>query len=245
MTLLIDADYLIYSSCCAADKHIKWDLHTWSSYSDERDVMQIIESRIEHYITVVEEKHDIVMCFSSYPTFRHQIFPDYKLNRINKPKPYGLKAAINNVKNEYNSVFYENLEGDDVLGLCATNGRYDDPIIVSVDKDMRTIPCKLLAADDLELITRKKADRQWMCQSLSGDPTDNYKGLDKVGAVTADKIIGEAKTTEDMWLKVVAAYEKKGQTVGDAIMTARLARILREGDYDYDTGEVKLWNPKF
>ena len=48
-----------------------------------------------------------------------------------------------------------------------------------------------------------------------------------------------------MWNKVVAAYEKKGQTVGDALMTARLARILREGDYDYSTGEVKLWNPKF
>ena len=185
------------------------------------------------------------MCFSSYPTFRHGIFPDYKLNRINKPKPYGLKWAINNVKEQYDSVFYDNLEGDDVLGLCATNGKYKDPIIVSVDKDMRTIPCKLLADDDLELVTRKKADRQWMIQSLSGDPTDNYKGLDKVGVVTADKIIGDAKTTEDMWNKVVAAYEKKGQTVGDAILSARLARILREGDYDYNTGEVKLWNPKF
>ena len=207
--------------------------------------MQIIESRLEHYQKIVEEKHDIVMCFSSYPTFRHGIFPDYKLNRINKPKPYGLKWAINNVKQQYDSVFYDNLEGDDVLGLCATNGKYKDPIIVSVDKDMRTIPCKLLADDDLELVTRKKADRQWMIQSLSGDPTDNYKGLDKVGVVTADKIIGDAKTTEDMWNKVVAAYEKKGQTVGDAILTARLARILREGDYDYNTGEVKLWNPKF
>ena len=245
MTLLIDADYLVYSSCDAADKHIKWDLHTWTSYSDERDIMQIIESRLEHYTKIVEEKHDIVMCFSSYPTFRHGIFPDYKLNRINKPKPYGLKWAINNVKKQYDSVFYDNLEGDDVLGLCATNGKYKDPIIVSVDKDLRTIPCKLLADDDLELVTRKKADRQWMIQSLSGDPTDNYKGLDKVGVVTADKIIGDAKTTEDMWNKVVAAYEKKGQTVGDAILTARLARILREGDYDYNTGEVKLWNPKF
>ena len=45
MTLLIDADYLIYSSCAAADKHIKWDLYTWTSYSDERDVMQIIEKQ--------------------------------------------------------------------------------------------------------------------------------------------------------------------------------------------------------
>jgi hypothetical protein len=26
-------------------------------------------------------------------------------------------------------------------------------------------------------------------------------------------------------------------------LNARLTRILREGDYDYNTGEVKLWNP--
>ena len=48
-----------------------------------------------------------------------------------------------------------------------------------------------------------------------------------------------------MWKKVTEAYQKKGQTIKEAILTARLARILREGDYNYTTGEVKLWNPKF
>ena len=41
------------------------------------------------------------------------------------------------------------------------------------------------------------------------------------------------------------AYDKKGKGISDAILNARLVRILREGDYNYDTGEVNLWNPTF
>ena len=57
---------------------------------------------------------------------------------------------------------------------------------------MRTIPCKLLAGDDLELITKRQADRNWMKQACSGDPTDNYKGIPGVGLVGADKILGDS-----------------------------------------------------
>jgi len=42
---------------------------------------------------------------------------------------------------------------------------------------------------------------------------------------------------------VVAAYNKKGLSEEVALENARLARILRNGEYDTDTGEVKLWNP--
>ncbi len=245
MTLLIDADYLIYSSCCAVEFDRRWTCGNHTLDSHEDDVMIVIENKINYYQKVAEEEHDIVMCFSSYPSFRHEIFPEYKLNRIDKRHPMALPNAIKLVKTKYKSEQLDNLEGDDVLGLLATNKKYNDPIIVSPDKDMRTIPCKLIAKDDIELITKRKADRAWMQQSLSGDTTDNYKGLEKVGAVTAEKILGDTNTLEDMWKKVTEAYQKKGQTIKEAILTARLARILREGDYDYTTGEVKLWNPKF
>ena len=47
-------------------------------------------------------------------------------------------------------------------------------------------------------------------------------------------------TKEALWSKVQETYTKKGYTIADAILNARLTRILREGDYDYNTGEVKL-----
>ena len=96
----------------------------------------------------------VVMCFTFYPTFRHEIFPEYKINRIGKRKPLAFKSIMNRIKQNYISESYEGLEGDDVLGLtlAGTNGKYKDPIIVSVDKDMRTLPCKLIAEDEIEHI---------------------------------------------------------------------------------------------
>ena len=243
MTLLIDADWLIYSSCCSCEQDVKWDDHLHTLHCDERDIHEMIDSRIEYYQTIADDKSDVVMCFTEYPTFRHQIFPEYKANRKNKRKPLALYAIVEQIKQRYESVSYTGLEGDDVLGLLATSKRYSNPIVVSPDKDMRTVPCTLIAGDDMELITKKKADRNWMLQALTGDTTDNFKGLIGCGPVTADKILGDAKTLPDMWNKVVKAYEKKKQTFTDALLTARLSRILREGDFNYKTKEVELWTP--
>ena len=243
MTLLIDADWLIYSSCCSCEQDIKWDDNLHTLHCDERDIHEMIDGRVEYYQKIAEDDDDVVMCFTQYPTFRHTIFPDYKANRKNKRKPLALYAIIEQINQKYKSESYTGLEGDDVMALLATSKKYPNPVIVSPDKDMRSVPCTLLANDDMELITKKKADRHWMIQALTGDATDNYKGLEKVGPVTAEKILGDAKTLPDMWNKVVEAYEKKKQTFADAVLTAQLARILRKGDYDFKTQEVTLWTP--
>jgi len=243
MTLLIDADWLIYSSCCSCEQDIKWDENLHTLHCDERDIHEMIDSRIEYYQNIADDKTDVVMCFTEYPTFRHEIFPEYKANRKNKRKPLALYGIVKQIQQRYESVSYTGLEGDDVLGLLATSKKYSNSIVVSPDKDMKTVPCTLIANDDMELITKKKADRHWMIQALTGDSTDNFKGLIGCGPVTADKILGDAKTLPDMWDKVVEAYEKKKQTFADAILTARLSRILREGDFNYKTKEVELWTP--
>ena len=244
MTLLIDADWLIYNSCCACEEDTRWTEHEHTLHSDERDIMNMIDNRIDVYKTIAGEKHDIVMCFTSYPTFRHEIFPEYKIHRIGKRKPLALRSVINNCKKIYDCVSYPNLEGDDVLGLLATNGQYKNPIIVSVDKDMRTIPCKLIAAEEVEHITEKKANRHWFEMSIAGDSTDGIVGVKGTGMVTATKLLADTPDTIDaLWSKVAETYTKKGYSLADAILNARLTRILREGDYDYNTGTVKLWNP--
>ena len=244
MTLLIDADWLIYNSCCACEEDTRWTEHEHTLHSDERDIMNLIDSRIDVFKTIAGEKHDIVMCFTSYPTFRHEIFPEYKIHRIGKRKPLALRSVINNCKKIYDCVSYPNLEGDDVLGLLATNGQYENPIIVSVDKDMRTIPCKLIAAEEVEHITEKKANRHWFEMSIAGASTDGIVGVKGTGMVTATKLLADTPDTIDaLWSKVAETYTKKGYTLADAILNARLTRILREGDYDYNTGTVKLWNP--
>ena len=244
MTLLIDADWLVYSSCCAAEEDTRWNEWQHQLTSDVRDCIGIFESRLEVFKNIAEDKHDIVMCFTSYPTFRHEIFPEYKMNRIGKRKPLALKHTIEIIKQEYECVSYPNLEGDDVLGLLATNGQYKNPIIVSVDKDMKTIPCKLIRDDEILHITEKKANRHWFEMSLAGDSGDNIYGIKGMGMVTASKTLADTPdTTDALWSKVQETYTKKGYTIADAILNARLTRILRDGDYNFQTGEVKLWQP--
>jgi len=46
-----------------------------------------------------------------------------------------------------------------------------------------------------------------------------------------------------MWSAVVDAYESKGLTEEDAVMQARMARILRAEDWDFGKKAPRLWCP--
>ena len=81
-----------------------------------------------------------------------------------------------------------------------------------------------------------------MLQTLIGDTADNYKGLPGVGKVGAEKIINQDMSYTDMWQAVVEAYKSKGYTEKDALIQARVSRILRHCDYDYKYKKPILWN---
>jgi DNA polymerase-1 len=75
-------------------------------------------------------------------------------------------------------------------------------------------------------------------QTLTGDKTDGYPGLEGIGPVKADKILKEGTYEE-----VLQAYRNAGFNDEFALSQARCARILRHGEYDWATKEIKLWNP--
>lgn len=63
-----------------------------------------------------------------------------------------------------------------------------------------------------------------------------------------------AEPTQDLWECIVSTYQKGMSFLGvqvpsleqaeeAALITARLARILRHGEYDRETGTVTLWTP--
>jgi DNA polymerase-1 len=144
---------------------------------------------------------------------------------------------------EYDVRCHQNLEADDVMGILMTNGSYRDPIMVTADKDMRTVPGKLLRMDKMEINDVGDANRNWMTQALVGDTSDNYPGLKGFGPVKAEKLLAEHHTLPAMWSAVVEAYRKGGETFGAALLNARMARILRYGDYDFVAATVELWDP--
>ena len=59
----------------------------------------------------------------------------------------------------------------------------------------------------------------------------------------AAAILEPHTSLRDMWSAVVSTFEAKGLTHADALLQARLARILRREDYDRETGEITLWTP--
>lgn len=242
MTLLCDGDWLNYVGCTANEQDIRWTETVHTLHLDEGDVKNTIVTMLDGYRAIADDD-DVMICFSSYPTFRHEEFPDYKSNRLGKRKPLGLSAMRQWMTDHYPTVVKPMLEADDCMGLLATDGSVPNPVIVSIDKDMRTVPCRLLANQEVETISAMDADRAWMAQALTGDSTDGYKGVKGVGPVGANKILGDLVTVQEMWPKVVGAYLKAGLQTADAIRTARLARILRAGDYDEQARSVRLWVP--
>ena len=243
MTLLIDADMLVYSCCCAVEEDFKFNDDQHVLVSSERDALDCIAMRLEEYQSITGDRGKIIMCFSDYPTFRHEVYDQYKANRIGKRKPLAFKNVVEAVKRYHDVAVYPNLEADDVMSILATEEIHPTRVIVSGDKDMKSVPCILLRNGDLETISEKRADRNWMVQTLCGDRCDNIPGLVGVGPKTAEKILGDSETLSDMWDKVIGAYEKRKLTYKSALLSARLTRILRHGEYNLHKQEVSLWEP--
>jgi len=176
--------------------------------------------------------------------FRKDVLPTYKANRKDKRKPMVLNALRQYVMEKHNGVIWKNLEADDVLGIMATEPTDEKRIVVSIDKDLKQIP-SLISVDGCTIkeTPLKLADYWFMIQTLSGDATDGYTGLPTVGVKTAEKLISKYTNVPilDLWKIVIGLYKDKGFTEKEALQQARVARILRHGEYNKNTGEIKLW----
>ena len=234
--LLIDGDIIAYKAAASAETPINWGDGLWSLHAFEPDV----EARLEDQIHKLMEApaQDCIITLSDKANFRKEVAPYYKANRKDTRKPMLLGWAREYLTSKYNTIMYRNLEADDVLGILATKN--PDTIIWSADKDLLTIPAKHWINGEVVTITEEEAKYNFFFQTLIGDSTDNYKGCPSIGSVTANKILSENCS----WDAVVAAFKSKGLSEEVALENARLARILHNGEYDTDTGEVKLWQPK-
>jgi DNA polymerase-1 len=238
-TLLIDGDGILYRSAAAAEKETHWGDDLWSLTSDLREAKSAVNQIIQDYIANYNGL--VVLCFNDRTAnFRKDVDPTYKAGRSRKPLGYW--ALRDWAEEEWECVSLPRLEADDVMGILATNDTYEYPVIVSPDKDMKTIPCRLIRGDgELLVISEAEADYWHMFQTLVGDITDGFKGCPGVGVVTAEKLLlGKA----DLWSVVVSQFIKAKQTEQEALTQARLARILRAEDWDHEKQEVKLWVPR-
>ena len=235
MKLLIDADYIVYKACAAAEDEIDWggDVITVTSRFSEayKNVCKDI-TRIQAQF--MWDTPEVVLFFSDSLNFRKKIYPDYKGHR-NRKKPCGYRRVISELSRYYEVIRLPELEADDAMGIYAT--AKPGNIICSPDKDMKQIPGKLYNMETTVTITPEEGEQWHYIQTLAGDQTDGYSGVPGIGVKRATALFEEEGYT---WKTIVKAFEDKGLTEDDALMNARLAKILTNKEYD---GRVINWTP--
>ena len=237
--LLIDSDFLAYKAAQACEIGIDFGEDVIVAQSQFSEVLKVFHNELNK-VTKAMMEDNFILYFSSTKNFRKKIYPDYKGHRM-KRKPLGYKRLVNYCRENHNFKLIEGLEADDTIGIEAT--RFADPsnIIVSPDKDMRQIPSTLWnLTDDVTEITKDDGDRWHLIQSLSGDPTDGYSGCPGIGVKRATELLDK---NENKWEAVCKAYRDRGLSDDDALLNARLAKILRNEDYDHDRNQPILWTP--
>ena len=238
MNLLIDADFIVYKCCAACETEIDYGEDVIFVTSNFSDAYKAVTSEISKITSHFGGFAEPILFFSDTKNFRKKISPDYKGHR-NRKKPCGYKRVIRNLKIEYDVCIMPELEADDAMGIYAT--QVTGNIIVSPDKDMRQIPGKLYNLEDTRTITPEEGAKWHLIQTLAGDQTDGYSGVPGIGVKRAETLFNKEGYN---WSTVVKAFTDKGLTEDDALLNARLARILTVEDYDSKRKEPKLWTPE-
>lgn len=242
MKLLIDADITAYQACASAEVEIEWSEDIWTLFTNLAEAKDTFNGLVNK-IKQDTKLDDYLLCFSDSANFRKEIYPDYKGNRKGR-KPVGYSALKQWAMESHPSFSKPKLEADDCLGILAT--KYQGKcLIVSMDKDLLSIPGKIYKTKpdgtaEYFTIDEKEADLNFLTQALTGDVTDNYKGCPGIGPKRAEALF---KKHGAVWKTVEDAYLAAGLTKEDALLNARMARILRVSDYNFDKQEVILWSP--
>lgn len=147
-----------------------------------------------------------------------------------------------------------------------------EKIAVSIDKDLKTIPGLYLNPDKMdEPVERSPEECEifFLSQAIAGDITDGYAGAPGFGMATAEKLLRKCVVLEPylhtltrgprkgqteertrevpadrLWDVVVSCYESTGLDESDALLNARMARILTADLWDKENQKPILWSPE-
>ena len=193
------------------------------------------------------------------PTFRHELYPEYKANR--PPMPQELRAQVEPIL-EFTRLLglpllqVEGVEADDVIGTLARQAEEAglECVISTGDKDM----AQLVSAHTTltNTMTDTRTDRAGVSErfgvtpeqivdflALTGDKSDNIPGVDKCGPKTASKWLN----TWDSLDGVMAHADEVGGKIGEYLRAAleqlplsrELATIRRDLELDHGIDDLK------
>lgn len=198
MIALIDGDILVYRVGFAADD-VEWEFCKARLQSTFSDILLNSNEATEHKGWLTEGSNN----------YRHKYAKErpYKGNRPNR-KPTHYDAIRNYLVNELDFQVETEQEADDAIGIEAMQ-RIDECVIVTIDKDLDNIPGihYNFVKHKEYYVTEDEANRNFYRQLLVGDRVDNVGGLHGIGPVKAERILGDARSSRELYERVLDAYE--------------------------------------
>jgi DNA polymerase-1 len=198
------------------------------------------------------------------PTFRHEIYPEYKANR--PPMPEELVVQLPYIKKvtagfRIPVIEMAGYEADDLIGTCArkADAAGHRVVIVTGDKDfMQLVTERITIWDPMKevVIDRESLQRDFQLDpsqiidmmGLSGDSADNVPGVPGIGPKTALKLIQEHGSMAALYenLDAVSAKkqrEKLGEFREQAFLSRRLVTIDTEAPLAFDLADYTVQVP--
>jgi len=218
---IIDGDVVAYGSCGARVKDgTRYTIYELDKceFTKEEDEDYLFESwdKFQKFLTELSEicfADRLLVAVKGNGNFRDDLYPAYKANRHADPskrnvfvpllREMAVEAGL--------AIAAHGMEADDQLRIWQTEceAKGEDYIICSIDKDLLCIPGKhyQIHKKNHLVMTPEASLRFFYEQLLKGDPTDNIKGIPKVGDVRATKYLAPFSTEAEFQYVVSEAYQ--------------------------------------
>ena len=206
-----------------------------------RDVLDLLEKK----------KPDFLFCAfdTSEPTFRHDLYDQYKVNRSEMPED--LRPQITDIHRMLDAIGVARMscpgfEADDVIATVAreTEARGGRCLVVTSDKDCRQLITNLVQIYNIRKNTAMDAEglqEQWGIrpdqvvdfQALVGDSVDDVPGVPLIGPKIAGELLNRFGTLEGVLdhTEEISGKKRKENLVkyrDQALMSRELVRLMNE-----------------
>lgn len=224
-------------------------LHTNAIYGFLNILFKILDEEKPDYLAVA---FDV-----KAPTFRHEIFQEYKGTR--KPMPEELREQVpvmKEVLRAMNVVIVERagLEADDILGTLAKRAESDgmEVALVSGDRDLLQIATDVIKiripktkqgkteiedyyAEDVKSAYQVTPLQFIELKALMGDTSDNIPGVPKIGEKTATSLMVEYGSIDNIYANIDSITKKSvKETLQNNRELADLSKVLATIKTDCD-----------
>lgn len=239
---LLDAYALIYRSYFAFIRNPRFNskgVNTSAMLGVTNSIVQVLEKEKPDYIGVV---FDV-----SAPTFRNEIFPEYKAHR--EAMPEDLRKSIPYIRRiieGFNIPIIEKsgFEADDVIGTLAKEAEKQGftTYMMTPDKDYAQLVSDHIfmykpgkGGDDAEVWGLKEVQENFGIQTadqvidilgLMGDTADNIPGCPGIGPKTAEKLIADFGSIDGIYQNIEKLKGKQKDNLIEFEQQVRLSRHL-------------------